>query len=52
VLLAAFRLGYYDVPRRVSSEELAMQLKIREPTLATHRRKAERRLLSAIVGEA
>jgi predicted DNA binding protein len=42
-------LGYYDVPRRVSSEELAKRLKIQEPTLVMHRRKAERRLLAALI---
>jgi len=51
VILSAFNLGYYDVPRKVSSEELAKRLKIREPTLVMHRRKAERRLLAALVGE-
>ena len=51
VIVAAFRKGYYDVPRRVSSEALTRQLEIREPTLVMHRRKAERRLLSALIGE-
>ena len=51
VILSAFSLGYYDVPRRVSSEVLAKRLNIREPTLVMHRRKAERRLLAALVGE-
>lgn len=51
VILSAFDLGYYDVPRRVSSEELAKRLNIREPTLVMHRRKAERRLLAALVRE-
>ena len=51
VILSAFNLGYYDVPRRVSSEGLANRLNIREPTLVMHRRKAERRLLAALVGE-
>jgi DNA-binding CsgD family transcriptional regulator len=49
VILSAFHMGYYDVPRKVSSEELADRLNIREPTLVMHRRKAERRLLAAIV---
>jgi predicted DNA binding protein len=51
VILSAFNQGYYDVPRRVSSEELARRLNIREPTLVMHRRKAERRLLAAVVRE-
>jgi hypothetical protein len=49
VIEAAFKRGYYDVPRRVSSQELAKQLEIREPTLVMHRRKAERKLLSAVI---
>jgi hypothetical protein len=51
VILSAFNLGYYDVPRRVSSDGLAKRLNIREPTLVMHRRKAERRLLAALVRE-
>lgn len=51
VIITAFKMGYYDVPRRVGSEDLAEQLGIREPTLVMHRRKAERKLLSAILGE-
>jgi len=51
VIVAAFKNGYYDVPRKVSSEELARQLEIREPTLVMHRRKAERKLLSSVIGE-
>lgn len=50
VILSAFHMGYYDVPRRVSSEELAKRLNIREPTLVMHRRKAEKRLLAALAG--
>jgi predicted DNA binding protein len=49
VLTRAFERGYYDVPRRISSEDLAKELRIREPTLVMHRRKAERRLLGAIL---
>jgi HTH DNA binding domain len=49
VILSAFNLGYYDVPRRVSSEGLAKRLNIREPTFVMHRRKAERRLIAALV---
>jgi predicted DNA binding protein len=49
VIMSAFNLGYYDVPRRVSSEELAKRLNMREPTLVLHRRKAERRLLASLI---
>ena len=51
VILTAFKKGYYDVPRSAGSEELAKQLGIREPTFVMHRRKAEKKLLSAIIGE-
>ena len=50
VILSAFNLGYYYVPRRVSSEGLAERLNIREATLVMHR-KAERRLLAALIRE-
>ena len=50
-LLAAYSLGYYDVPRRTSSEELAKRLKIGTSTYAEHLRKAERRLLSSILSK-
>lgn len=49
VIISAFELGYYDLPRRISSQELAEKLNIAEPTLVVHRRKAERRLLEALL---
>jgi len=51
VIISAFEMGYYDTPRRVSSEELARSLNIAEPTLVVHRRKAERRLLAEVLQE-
>jgi predicted DNA binding protein len=48
-LLAAYGLGYYDVPRRISSEEMARLLKIDKSTLAEHLRKAEKRLIKNII---
>jgi len=51
VIISAFKLGYYDSPRKTSSRELAEKLHIREPTLVRHRRKAERRILSEVLGE-
>jgi hypothetical protein len=51
VILSAFELGYYDLPRRVDSRGLAKRLNMAEPTLVVHRRKAERRLLSEILEE-
>lgn len=49
VLLTAFNLGYYDMPRKVDTEELAERLKIRGSALVAHRRKAERRILAKII---
>lgn len=49
VIVDAFKQGYYDFPRRVSSQDLAEKLSIREPTLVVHRRKAERKLLAHIL---
>ena len=50
VLVAAYRLGYYDEPRRISSLELAKRMKVGSSTLINHRRRAERRLFSELVG--
>ncbi len=49
VLLTAFALGYYDVPRRVSSEDLSRHLKADKSTIVEHLRKAERKLIDGIV---
>ena len=48
VLTAAYRLGYYDLPKKISSEALARRLGMRSSTLVVHRIKAERRLLEAL----
>jgi len=50
-LLAAYSLGYYDIPKRISSKELAKLLKIKKSALSEHLRKAEKRILdSTLVG--
>jgi hypothetical protein len=51
VLVAAYKLGYYDMPRRINSEKLAEKLNIGGATLGEHLRKAERRLLEHILSE-
>jgi len=51
VLIAAYRLGYYDVPRRITSEELAKKLNLVKSTFSAHVRKAERRLLTEMLHE-
>jgi predicted DNA binding protein len=49
VLVTAYGLGYYDVPRKISSEEMARLLKIDKSTLAEHLRKAEGRMIKSII---
>jgi predicted DNA binding protein len=51
VLVASFREGYYDIPRRIESRELAAKLGLKSSTLIEHRRKAERRLIASIINE-
>ena len=47
----AFRLGYFDTPRKVSADELAAKLGLSSSTLAVHLRRAERRLLAEMLNE-
>jgi hypothetical protein len=50
-LISAYRYGYYDLPRKINSEQLAKKLNIHKSALATHRRKAEARLIAKILKE-
>ncbi len=47
----AFQYGYYDLPRKISSQELAEKIGLDSSTFIEHRRKAEKRLLSMIFTE-
>jgi predicted DNA binding protein len=49
VLITAFNSGYFDVPSRVSSEQLARKLHIHHSALNIHLRKAERRILAQLL---
>ena len=48
-LLTAFALGYYDVPRKISSEELSRHLNADKSTIVEHLRKAEKKLIDGII---
>jgi hypothetical protein len=48
-IILAFKLGYFDTPRKVSSEQLAKKLGLANSTLAVHLRRAEHRLLSEML---
>lgn len=50
ILMSAYKMGYYDVPRRVDSEMVARALKLDKSTVVEHLRKAEKRLLRQVVG--
>lgn len=45
----AYALGYYDVPRKISSDELSRQLNVDKSTIVEHLRKAERKLIDGII---
>ena len=48
VMLAARKFGYYDYPRRISSQELAERLGISKSTMLEHLRKAEKRMIDTL----
>ena len=50
ILIAAYKQGYYDLPRKINSEQLAKRLDMVSSTLVEHLRKAERRLLVGMLG--
>jgi PAS domain S-box-containing protein len=50
-LTAAYYAGYYDWPRRSTAEELADSLEIASATLHQHLRKAEGKLLTALIDD-
>jgi len=50
-IILAFNLGYFDTPRKISSEQLANKLGLANSTLAVHLRRAERRLLAEMLNE-
>jgi hypothetical protein len=49
VMIAAFRNGYYEYPKKISSRRLCRKVNISKPTLLQHMRKAEGRILKEIM---
>jgi predicted DNA binding protein len=50
-LITAYDLGYYDVPRRVSSEEVSRHLNMDKSTFVEHVRKAERKIVAQVIAK-
>lgn len=50
VLRLAFEMGYYEVPRIASSEDIADRVSLDPSTVAEHLQRAERNLLEAVFG--
>jgi DNA-binding CsgD family transcriptional regulator len=51
VLITAYSLGYYDVPRKVSSEEVSRHLNMDKSTFIEHLRKAERKIVAQVIAK-
>ena len=49
VMVAAFKNGYYEYPKKISSKALSQKVNISKPTLLQHMRKAEGRMLQEIM---
>jgi len=49
VVIAAYSSGYYDIPKRISSQKLSQKVNVSRPTLLEHLRKAELRLFAEII---
>lgn len=49
ILLLAYKLGYFDVPKRINSDELGARLHLSGSTVVEHLSKAENRLLTGII---
>jgi hypothetical protein len=51
ILILAYNLGYFDVPKKINSDQLAAHLHLTGSTVVEHLSKAEHRLLSGILNE-
>jgi len=50
-IVKAYEYGYFDAPRRISSEQLTKKLGLVKSTLTIHLRRAEHRLLAEMLNE-
>jgi hypothetical protein len=50
-LITAYSLGYYDVPRRVSSDEVSRHLNMDKSTFVEHLRKAEKKIVAEVIAK-
>lgn len=50
VVRTAYELGYYEVPRRVSTADVASELDVDQSTVSEHLQRAERNLLRHALG--
>ncbi|UCG04548.1 MAG: helix-turn-helix domain-containing protein [Candidatus Heimdallarchaeota archaeon] len=48
IITLAKQTGYYEIPRKISTEELSNKLGISKSTLTEHLRKAENRIVSSL----
>ncbi len=46
-----YKLGYFDVPKKINPDELAAHLHLTGSTVVEHLSKAEHRLLAGILNE-
>ena len=51
VVQIAFDIGYFDVPRGASTEEVAAKLELDASTVSEHLQRAERNLLSTVLSQ-
>lgn len=51
VLLMAYELGYFDIPKKITLEKLAKRMEISKATLDIMLRRAQRKLVASHIGE-